>query len=77
MLDGQQRLNALFIGLQGSYADRKRWARKGTDNEYPERELYWNVLAQDGVVEEEEISTFRFLTAEDALKTSATACCSR
>jgi hypothetical protein len=74
VLDGQQRLNGLFIGLQGSYAYRKPWARKQADK-YPKRELYWNLLAQNGT-DEEEISTFRFLTAAEAAKdqTTATEC---
>ncbi|MDP2047100.1 MAG: DUF262 domain-containing protein, partial [Deltaproteobacteria bacterium] len=45
ILDGQQRLTSLFIGLKGSYA--YRMPRKRYDNplSYPERKLYLNILS--------------------------------
>lgn len=40
VLDGQQRLTALYIGLAGTYAYRKARARKSNPNAYPRRALY-------------------------------------
>lgn len=75
VLDGQQRLNALYIGLQGTYAYRKRYARKGADHEYPERSLYWNVVAGSAIGDEdEEVQTFRFLAADEWEQVDETHC---
>jgi hypothetical protein len=43
ILDGQQRLTSLYVGLMGSYAARPRYARH--DSSYPAQRLYLN-LAQ-------------------------------
>ena len=64
ILDGQQRLTALFIGLKGTYTykmPRKRW-----DNEaaFPKRRLYLNLLASPDSNNIE--YDFRFLTVEEA-----------
>jgi hypothetical protein len=40
VLDGQQRLTALYIGLAGTYAYRKPKAWKSNPNAYPKRTLY-------------------------------------
>ena len=40
VLDGQQRLTALYIGLAGTYAYRKAKAWKSNPNAYPKRSLY-------------------------------------
>jgi hypothetical protein len=40
VLDGQQRLTALFIGLCGTYAFRKPRVRKTNPNAYPRQRLY-------------------------------------
>ena len=40
VLDGQQRLTALYIGLAGTYAYRKAKAWKSNPNAYPKRTLY-------------------------------------
>lgn len=60
LLDGQQRLTSLYLGLKGSYADklpRKRWSDPLA---YPERELYLNLLSES---EEPELKyDFQFLT---------------
>jgi hypothetical protein len=54
VLDGQQRLQSLFIGLRGSYA--------GTD-----RELYFDVLSGDVVAPEDIRYRFAFLTRAKAV----------
>lgn len=66
VLDGQQRITSLNIGLRGSYAwkvGRQRWAN---DDAFPERKLYLNLF---GRADEESgsIYQFEFLTDEVAL----------
>ena len=74
MLDGQQRLTALNIGLRGSYAyklPRKRWSNPDA---FPTRHLYLNILAE---AEENEAGMrydFRFLTREEADRRDDTHC---
>ena len=64
ILDGQQRLEALYIGLKGSYANklpRKRW---GDSTSFPKKELYLNLLneADDFDLKYD----FHFLTKEES-----------
>ncbi|NDY94398.1 GmrSD restriction endonuclease domain-containing protein [Wenzhouxiangella limi] len=64
ILDGQQRLTSLYIGLRGTYAyklPRKRW---GNDDAFPKRRLCLNLLAPatDFNLEYD----FRFLTDKEA-----------
>ncbi len=64
ILDGQQRLTSLYIGLKGTYAyklPRKRW---DNDSAFPKRKLYLNLLSpsEDSDFEYD----FRFLTDEEA-----------
>lgn len=64
ILDGQQRLTALYIGLKGTYADklpRKRW---DSEDAFPKRRLYINLLTgpDDPNLEYD----FRFLTDGEA-----------
>ena len=67
VLDGQQRLTALNIGLRGSYAyklPRKWW---NSPDAFPTRHLYLNILAE---AEENEAGMrydFRFLTRNTRL----------
>ena len=66
VLDGQQRLTALNIGLRGSYAYKlpRRWWN--SSDAFPKRHLYLNILAD---AEENEAGMqydFRFLTDGDA-----------
>lgn len=70
VLDGQQRLTALYIGLKGSYGYKtKNLAWK--DNEYsiPSRKLYL-CLSQDSIDEDDNedgrVYDFRFLTTTEA-----------
>lgn len=63
ILDGQQRLTALYIGLKGSYAyklPRKRW---DNDSAFPKRQLCLNLLSPSSDYERE--YDFRFLTEEE------------
>lgn len=51
VLDGQQRLTSIYIGLKGSYAYRLKYKQKANDNAYPVRKLYLNLIesAKDGI----------------------------
>lgn len=66
VLDGQQRLTSLYIGLKGSYAYKKSnvWWIDNKQN-IPTRYLYLNIL--EPLVEEEDgrIYEFKFLTIEE------------
>lgn len=64
ILDGQQRLTSLHVGLRGSYAYKNNRARSNNPDNYPVRKLYLNVL---GEAEENEAGLrydFRFLTKD-------------
>lgn len=64
VLDGQQRLTALYIGLEGSYAYKIPWKRWDNPAAFPKRRLYLNLLGRaerDGLLYD-----FRFLTDEEA-----------
>lgn len=66
VLDGQQRLTSLNIGLYGSHAERKRYARQGATNSYPAKRLHLN-LVDDPPDEELGLKYFlKFLTTEEA-----------
>ena len=57
ILDGQQRLTSLYIGLKGTYA--YKLPRKHYDNlqAYPKRKLYLNLLSKSEIAD----STYNFL----------------
>lgn len=44
VLDGQQRLTSLYIGLKGTYAYRLKYKRKNNLSAYPKRKLYLNLV---------------------------------
>ena len=54
VLDGQQRLTSLFIGLRGTYAVRARYARRNNPDAWTRQRLYIDLL-KDPAVEEEEV----------------------
>ena len=63
VLDGQQRLTAIYIGLKGSYASKLQRKRWNNNLAFPEKRLYLNLLKLD---ENEENYEFKFLTSEEA-----------
>ncbi|MDQ0286815.1 uncharacterized protein with ParB-like and HNH nuclease domain [Desulfofundulus luciae] len=69
VLDGQQRLTALYIGLQGSYAYKIPWKRWDNPAAFPKRRLYLNLLGQSG--RDDLLYDFRFLTNEEAKEQGA------
>ncbi len=66
VLDGQQRLTSLYLGLKGSYAY-KDYKKKWEDTEYaiPTRQLYLNITKQLKDDEEGRIHEFCFLKQDD------------
>ena len=64
VLDGQQRLTALYLGLKGSYAykePRKHWNNTAA---FPKRRLYLNLLSPSGA--DDLRYDFRFLTEKES-----------
>jgi uncharacterized protein with ParB-like and HNH nuclease domain len=64
VLDGQQRLTSLYIGLKGTFSyklPRKRW---DNDSAFPKRKLYLNLL--NSSVNNELKYDFKFLTQSEA-----------
>jgi hypothetical protein len=67
VLDGQQRLTALNIGLFGSMAWRIPYKWKNNPNAYPVQHLYLDLLAEHGDSDESgEKYRFEFLTEDQA-----------
>lgn len=67
ILDGQQRLTALNIGLRGSHARKLPWKRRHNLDAYPVKHLYLNV--ERPAADENELGMeydFAFLTTKDA-----------
>ena len=66
VLDGQQRLTALNIGLRGSYADKLPYMWWSNSDAFPTRHLYLNIVADAAENEAGIQYDFRFLTPEEA-----------
>ena len=66
ILDGQQRLTALYIGLRGTYAYKIPWKYWKNDAAFPKRKLYLNLLEKSGKMDLE--YDFRFLTDAESQK---------
>ena len=65
VLDGQQRLTALNIGLNGYYASKMPYYRWNSDHAFPKRRLYLNLLAEPD--EERDMAyEFKMLQDDDA-----------
>lgn len=69
VLDGQQRLTALYIGLKGSYAYKlKNYAWKDNEHSLPSRKLYL-CLSENSIIEEDNedgrVYNFQFLTKNE------------
>jgi len=66
ILDGQQRLTALYVGLRGSFAykePRKRWENPQA---FPKRRLYLNLRGRSKDESRDLLFDFRFLTDKEA-----------
>ncbi|TKJ32538.1 hypothetical protein CEE39_05295 [bacterium (candidate division B38) B3_B38] len=66
ILDGQQRLTALYIGLKGTYAYKLPYKRWDRNDAFPKRELYLNLLSESKDYDSK--YDFRFLTKKEADK---------
>lgn len=77
VLDGQQRLSSLYLGLQGSHRERLKYHKSLEDRAYPETFMYLNLLSlpyqekesDSGKIidiERESNFEFKFLTYEEA-----------
>jgi hypothetical protein len=63
VLDGQQRLTSIYIGLKGSYAYRLKYRSKKNKSAYPVRKLYLNLI--DTAKESSNKYEFSFLTVDE------------
>jgi len=72
VIDGQQRLNSLYIGLKGSYAFRQYIKNKkkyhNDENNYPTRKLYLDILSPIEDDEKRKKYDFRFLVHNEHKK---------
>ncbi|MGA3136053.1 MAG: DUF262 domain-containing protein [Terracidiphilus sp.] len=68
ILDGQQRLTALNIGLRGSYASKVKWKKKSSPDSYPTRHLCLNLLRP---LEESETGAYEFSFLSDTEASTA------
>ncbi|GHQ17198.1 hypothetical protein VN0283_06970 [Helicobacter pylori] len=60
VLDGQQRLTSLYIGLKGTRTLRKKYAKKNNPNAYEEKRLYLNLKHQPNMDNPEDNYQFEF-----------------
>lgn len=63
VLDGQQRLTSLYLGLKGSYAYKLNRYNWKSDHAFPKRHLYINLLS--AAEDNEMLYDFRFLSDEE------------
>lgn len=68
ILDGQQRLTSLYIGLKGSYAYKEPWKRWDNAQAFPTRRLHLNLLERTKEDQDDLLYDFAFLTEEEANK---------
>jgi uncharacterized protein with ParB-like and HNH nuclease domain len=75
VLDGQQRLNSMYVALQGSYAYKRPRVWANNPDAYPVRTFFLNVFKPEGEKEDEDyIYEFSFLTPEEAKETTPEKC---
>ncbi len=74
VLDGQQRLTGLNIGLRGTYAYKLPRLWWNNPDAFPKRKLYLNLLADAEENEQNMQYDFRFLTSEEAERRDETHC---
>ena len=65
ILDGQQRLTSMYVGLNGSYAEKLPYYKWDSPNAFPKKKLYLNLLSKAEDIEVE--YDFRFLTKEETI----------
>ncbi len=60
VLDGQQRLSSLYIGLKGTRTLKKKWGKYDNPNAYEEKRLYLNLKHQPNMDNPEDNYQFEF-----------------
>ncbi len=60
VLDGQQRLTSLYIGLKGTRTLKKKWAKNDNPNAYEKKYLYLNLKHQPNMDNPEDNYQFEF-----------------
>lgn len=65
ILDGQQRLTSIYIGLKGTYASKLLYYRWNNPKAYPKKKLYLNLLKEAD--DADNIFDFRFMTKEEVV----------
>jgi uncharacterized protein with ParB-like and HNH nuclease domain len=64
VLDGQQRLTSLYLGLLGTHTERRKYFRKNTASSYARRRLYLNLARP--ALSDEALFDFRFLEEDSS-----------
>ena len=67
VLDGQQRLTSIYLGLKGTYSYKLKYLSRDNSNAYPTRKLYLNLLSS--AKESDNEYDFKFLTFEEVKNT--------
>jgi uncharacterized protein with ParB-like and HNH nuclease domain len=65
VLDGQQRLTSIYLGLKGTYAYKLKYLARNNQNAYPVRKLYLNLLSSP--TEGNNEYDFRFLSDKEVV----------
>lgn len=72
ILDGQQRMTSLYIGLMGSYAEKLKHKKKENKNAYPVKKLYLNLMYNPEATDELGLTyDFKFLEPAEVQKINA------
>lgn len=57
VLDGQQRLTSLFIGLRGTYTTKRKYKRSNSSDAWTKQQLYINLLKDPKLDDNDDVST--------------------
>jgi len=67
ILDGQQRLSAIYLALQGTYSVKRSYFGWNNDNAFPEKKLFLNLLSDIHTDEDNEFNySFQFITENES-----------
>ena len=67
VLDGQQRLNSMYVALQGTYAYKLPRRHRTNPSAYPVRQFYLNVFKPEEELEDDDVMyEFKFLTEAES-----------
>lgn len=67
VLDGQQRLSSIYLGLQGTYSIKRPYYGWNNDNAFPEKKLFLNLLSDVSDDEDNGFNySFKFITSDEA-----------